>query len=73
MVLKPKTCYTYHIDKSKRVHIPLITNKENFFVVSDTVFRLPADGSVYEVDTTNIHTFVNGSMKNRIHLVGLRV
>lgn len=73
MVLRPKTCYTYHIDKSKRVHIPLITNKENFFVVSDTVFRLPADGNVYEVDTTNIHTFVNGSMENRIHLVGLRV
>jgi hypothetical protein len=37
MVLKPKTCYTYHIDKSKRVHIPLITNKENVFVVSVTV------------------------------------
>lgn len=71
MVLRPKTCYTYHIDKSRRVHIPLITNEQNFFVVDDTVFRLPADGSVYEVDTTKIHTFVNASVEKRIHIVGL--
>lgn len=71
MVLKPKTCYTYHIDKSNRVHIPVITNEKNFFVVNDSVFRLPADGGVYEVVTTKIHTFVNASLETRIHIVGL--
>jgi hypothetical protein len=38
--------------------------------MNDKVFRLPADGSVYEVDTTNIHTFVNASIIKRRHIVG---
>jgi hypothetical protein len=71
MVLHPKTCYTYHIDKSNRVHIPIITNENNFFVIEDSVFRLPANGSVYEVNTTKKHTFVNASLETRIHIVGL--
>lgn len=69
-ILKGKTCYTYHKDKTKRIHIPIETNDNNFFVMNDTVFRLPADGSVYEVDTTYIHTFVNGSVSRRVHIVG---
>jgi len=69
MNMKPKTCYSYHWDPTKRMHIPLLTNENNFFVMEDTVFRLPADGSVYEVDTTNIHTFVNASISRRIHIV----
>ena len=38
--------------------------------MNDEVFRLPADGSVYEVDTTNLHTFVNASTSTRTHIVG---
>jgi hypothetical protein len=70
MVLNSKRCYTYHIDRSRRIHIPLITNDSNFFVIDDKVYKLPADGSVYEVDTTRIHTFVNASLENRLHIVG---
>ena len=70
MMLHGKDCYTYHKDKTKRIHIPIETNENNFFVMEDTVFRLPADGSVYEVDTTHIHTFVNASVSRRTHIVG---
>jgi hypothetical protein len=70
MILNGKTCYTYHKDFTKRVHIPIETNDNNFFVMNDEVFRLPADGSVYEVDTTNLHTFVNASTSTRTHIVG---
>ena len=69
MMLHGKDCYTYHKDKTKRIHIPIETNENNFFVMEDTVFRLPADGSVYEVDTTHIHTFVNASISRRTHIV----
>ena len=70
MMLHGKDCYTYHKDKTKRIHIPIKTNENNFFVIEDTVLRLPADGSVYEVDTTYKHTFVNASVSRRTHIVG---
>jgi hypothetical protein len=70
MRMKPKTCYSYHWDPTKRMHIPLITNEDNFFVIDDEVSRYPADGSYYLVDTTKKHTFVNASFDSRIHIVG---
>ena len=70
MNMAPKTCYSYHQDPSKRVHIPLITNEKCFFVVADEVIRLPADGNYYVIDTTKMHTFVNASFEHRIHIVG---
>jgi hypothetical protein len=70
MRMKPKTCYSYHWDPTKRMHIPLITNENNFFVIDDEVSRYPADGSYYLVDTTKKHTFVNASFENRLHIVG---
>ena len=70
MKMAPKTCYSYHQDPSKRVHIPLITNEKCFFVVADEVIRLPADGNYYVLDTTKLHTFVNASFEDRIHIVG---
>jgi hypothetical protein len=70
MNMKPKTCYSYHWDPTKRMHIPLITNENNFFVIDDEVSRYPADGSYYLVDTTKKHTFVNASFDSRVHIVG---
>ena len=70
MDMAPKTCYSYHQDPSKRVHIPLITNEKCFFVVADEVIRLPADGNYYVIDTTKMHTFVNAAFEHRIHIVG---
>lgn len=70
MKMKPKTCYTYHQDWTKRLHIPLITNEHCFLIVDKEVMHLPADGSIYIIDTTKFHTAVNASLQERIHIVG---
>tara|TARA_B100001057_G_scaffold494472_1_gene591133 strand:- start:7859 stop:8302 length:444 start_codon:yes stop_codon:yes gene_type:complete len=70
MNLKPKTNYTYHQDYTKRFHIPLITNNKCFFVIDDKVIRYPADGNYYIVDTTKLHTAINSSKEDRIHIIG---
>ena len=70
MKMSSKTCYSYHRDPTKRIHIPLITNDKCFFVIDDEVSYYPADGSHYLVDTTKKHTFVNASREDRIHIVG---
>ena len=45
------SCYSYHIDLTPRIHIPLTSNKNCMFIIDDKIYRLPADGSVYLVDT----------------------
>ncbi len=70
MRMHPKTCYSYHKDPSMRMHIPLITNEDCFFIINDVLSRYPADGNYYLVDTTKKHTFVNASFEERIHIVG---
>lgn len=71
MNLSPRTCYTYHMDYTPRVHIPLITNERCFLVLDDEVQYMPADGTVYLVDTRLKHTAINASKEDRIHLVGI--
>ena len=71
MTMPSKTCYSYHWDLSSRIHLPLITNDDCFFVIEDNVYRTPADGSIYRVDTTKKHTFVNASFDTRIHIMGV--
>ena len=70
MNMKPVSCYSYHKDYSKRIHIPLITNEKCFFVINGEAVWTPADGNYYEIDTTQMHTFVNGSFQHRLHIVG---
>mgnify|MGYP001484750314 FL=1 len=68
--MKPKTCYSYHRDQTKRLHVPIITNDKCFLVVDDEVVRTPEEGTSYVIDTTKIHTAVNASFEERIHLIG---
>lgn len=70
MRMKSKTCYSYHRDLTKRIHIPLITNDKCFMVIDDEVIRYPANNNYYIMDTTKIHTAVNASWEERIHIVG---
>tara|TARA_X000001316_G_C922229_1_gene37177 strand:+ start:2086 stop:2574 length:489 start_codon:yes stop_codon:yes gene_type:complete len=70
MNLRSKSCYSYHKDPTKRIHIPLVTNDNCFIIVDDILHRYPADGNHYVVDTTKQHTAVNASWEERIHLVG---
>jgi hypothetical protein len=67
----PWACYSMHHDATPRIHVPLITNPECYFVfLSGLVKNMPA-GSVYWVDTTKRHTFMNCSDQSRLHLVGV--
>ena len=70
MTMGKTSCYSYHKDPTKRIHIPLITNDKCFFVIDDIVHRYPADGNYYIADTTKLHTFVNASWEDRVHIVG---
>ena len=70
MHLEQKTCYSYHKDHTKRIHIPLISNEYCFMIIDDEIIRYPADGSYYVMDTTKMHTAVNASYEDRMHLVG---
>ncbi len=67
----PKTCYSLHKDKTKRIHIPLITNDNCKFLFPGTVelVHLPV-GYSYIVDTTKVHSFCNFSEKSRLHFIG---
>lgn len=71
MMSKPKGCYSIHRDYSPRLHLPLVTNKQCNFLITEplTMFHLPADGTTTWVDTTKQHTFMNGSTEQRLHLV----
>lgn len=71
MKMSGKTCYSYHWDQTQRMHIPVVTNENCFFVIEDEVVRLPADGNHYLIDTRKKHTFVNASFEERIHIVGI--
>ena len=69
--LHPNDCYSYHVDPTKRIHIPLVSDEYCMAIIEDKVYRLPADGTVYLVDTTLRHTFLNGGDYDRLHLVGV--
>jgi hypothetical protein len=73
MWIGPFKCYSLHYDLTARIHIPLVTDPNCFFVFkndkSNNVFHLPT-GSAYWVDTTQTHTFINCSNTFRLHLVG---
>jgi hypothetical protein len=71
MLSKPKGCYSIHRDFSPRLHLPLVTNKQCNFLITEplTMFHLPPDGTTTWVDTTKHHTFMNGSTEQRLHLV----
>jgi len=67
--VKPFTCYNWHVDTmSTCLHIPLKTNFGCKFVYEDAVFSMPANGSVYMVNNSKPHTFVNASKDLRLHI-----
>lgn len=68
------SCYSMHRDLSPRIHVPIITNSECYFVLKKEseglIEHLPA-GKVYWIDTRIHHTFMNCSMESRLHLIGV--
>jgi len=69
MQSNPKTCLSMHSDMSKRIHIPLITNRDCLMVIEDKTYFLEP-GKIYLTNTTLKHTAVNASDKPRVHIVG---
>jgi hypothetical protein len=74
MWINQMSCYSIHRDSTPRVHIPLITNPECYFVFKNddmaTLTHLKI-GHVYWADTRKDHTFMNCSEMSRLHLVGI--
>lgn len=70
MWAKPFACYSMHQDVSPRLHIPLITNPDCYFVFKDSAPIHMPTGQVYWTDTTQHHTAMNCSKEWRLHLVG---
>ena len=72
MKMKPKTCYYWHHDKTKRLHIPIQTHEHCFLLLdNDRIHLLKLIYVTYEVDTTVNHTALNCSKIDRIHIVGV--
>jgi len=64
------SCYSMHRDPSPRVHIPLITNEQCYFIFKHGLIQHFPVGYVYYTDTRHDHTFANCSEERRLHLVG---
>lgn len=65
----PYTCYSWHKDGGNScLHVPIITNIGSRFIFEDRSFHMPADGSVYVVNNSKYHSFMNGGSESRVHL-----
>jgi len=71
MWINPYSCYSMHKDETPRVHIPLVTNPQCFFVFKTGLIDHLTTDNIYWVDTTQSHTFMNCSEHPRLHLVGV--
>jgi len=69
--LSPMACYSMHKDTTPRIHIPMITNPECYFVFKTGIIQHMPVGSVYWTNTVNLHTFMNCSTESRLHLIGV--
>jgi hypothetical protein len=70
----PNSRIRKHRDRSdmlflcRRIHIPIKTNKEAIFTVNSEIENM-AEGYVYEINNSKIHSVYNNSSENRIHLI----
>lgn len=70
MIMPPRQCYSIHADPSKRIHIPIVTNDQCYMIwpSANSCHQLITTRA-YLTDTTRPHTFINGGLENRIHIV----
>lgn len=72
MWLNINSCYSFHRDETPRIHIPIISNDQCFFIFKLGLIKYLEPGNVYWVNTKLEHTAMNGSLgQNRLHLVGV--
>ena len=70
MSMPSRQCYSIHKDPGPRVHLPISTNSQCWMIwpTLSKCYRMP-EGILFWTDTTKEHTFINGDIKDRIHLV----
>lgn len=75
VLLKAQCSIGRHIDKgeflqsSRRVHIPIVSNRDCIFEVDGELLHLP-EGQMWEVNNTGkYHSVANGGLTDRIHLI----
>lgn len=77
-IVMPNTCYRWHVDtkqycQNKKIfynyHIPIITNEGCWFVYSGQSYCMPADGTLYRVQSSVPHSFMNAGNSPRVHLM----
>lgn len=65
---------TYHTDSgfllinSHRLHLPIVTNKNVYFIIELNSYNMKK-GFWYEFDNTKLHSVINDSDEDRIHLI----
>ena len=70
MWVSPQSCYSMHVDSTPRIHVPMITYPDSFFVFKHRPPIHLSTGNVYKVETRLPHTFMNCSSHSRLHLIG---
>jgi|OM-RGC.v1.017656213 hypothetical protein len=62
---------TFHNDNSIRLHVPVITNEDSWFMTEDrSMHQMEELGSLYVLDATKKHSALMLSRnKNRVHIV----
>lgn len=65
---KPKTCLTWHIDSSHRLHYPIKTQNGCKMIIENEVAFLEKN-QWWWTDTLKQHTAINASTDLRLHLV----
>jgi hypothetical protein len=68
MIMKDRTCLTWHRDATPRLHIPIITNIGCKMIWENFVCHMKP-GMLHWVNTTEFHTALNASREDRLHLV----
>lgn len=68
MKSESKTCLSWHVDATPRVHYPIKTQQGCFMIIEDEVMHLPKNTWWY-TNTLPYHTAFNASLESRIHLV----
>jgi len=71
MWVLPYRCYSFHRDRLPRIHVPIITNEECYFLFRTGEIRQKTVDKIWLTDTRLAHTFINTSDYERLHFVGV--
>jgi hypothetical protein len=70
ITLTGRKCYSVHTDPGLRIHVPIVSNDQAWMIWPyDNYSSRLEIGHSYLTDTTKNHTFLNGSLADRIHIV----